>query len=357
MKKNNIKVIDLFAGVGGLSLGFEQAGFEIVFTNEYNKSIANAYKQNNPNVEVNTEDVRSLDLTSKLGKYEGVVNVVMGGPPCQGFSQKGKRIGLNDERNFMFVQFVKVVKIVKPKYFILENVPNILSSENGFFKNEIENEFHLLGYDIKSKILKAEKFGIPQTRRRAVFVGKLGTLSSEIPEGNGQSVTVQEAIDDLPLLKSGEGRDFFEYKIKPNSDYQKQMRINSNGIYNHKATRHSKVALERLSYIGPNGNKADLPKKHQTKSIHSGTWTRLKRDGYARTITTRFDTPSSGQFTLYNQDRCMTVREAARLQSFPDNYIFYGTKSSQMLQVGNAVPPKLAFELANMIIKDNMDTM
>lgn len=348
-----MRVIDLFAGVGGLSLGFEQAGFEVLFANEYDKSIANAYKKNNPNVEVNTDDIRNINFDNVFSKYIGKVDVVMGGPPCQGFSQKGKRIGLSDERNFMFMQFVKVVALIKPKYFLLENVPNILSAENGFFKEQIINEFNKLGYDIKSKILKAESFGVPQTRRRAVFIGKLGKLKIDIPNGNNQKTTVKDAISDLPKLKSGEGLDFYEYQTNPTSAYQKEMRKNSNGIYNHRATNHSDIALQRLKLIGVNGSKEDLPPNHRTKSIHSGTWSRLKANGFARTITTRFDTPSSGQFTLYDQDRCITIREAARLQSFPDNYIFYGTKSNQMLQVGNAVPPRLANALAETIKNDN----
>lgn len=346
-----MKVIDLFAGVGGLSLGFRQAGFEIVFANEYDKSIANSYKLNHPNTIVNSEDIRDIDFDKVFKPFINKVDVVMGGPPCQGFSQKGKRVGISDARNFMFQQFVKVVEMVKPEFFLLENVPNILSSENGYFKKEIEDEFAKLGYDVKSKVIKAENFGVPQTRRRAVFLGRKRKLNFEVPEGNGTKTNVCQALDDLPVLLSGEGKNYFDYEKKPMSDYQKKMRLNSKGIYNHLATKHSKVALERLKLISLNGTKEDLPAIHRTKSIHSGTWSRLKPDGFARTITTRFDTPSSGQFTLPFQDRCVTVREAARLQSFPDNFIFYGTKSNQMLQVGNAVPPMVAYEIAMAIKK------
>jgi len=347
-----MKVIDLFAGVGGLSLGFSQAGFDIIYANEYDKSIADAYKKNHPNTIVDNTDIKDIDFEKVFRKFENKVDVVVGGPPCQGFSQKGKRIGLDDKRNFMFQQFVKVVKIVKPEFFVLENVPNILSSEKGFFKDEIIKMFGKLGYDVKEKILKSENFGVRQTRRRAVFLGRKGKLNFELPEKNNKRTTIIEALDDLPILKSGEGKTEQNYRTKPLNIFQKKIRGKSRIVKNHIATNHNKIALERLSLISINGTKNDLPKHHRTKSIHSGTWSRLKPDGFARTITTRFDTPSSGQFTLPYQDRCLTVREAARLQSFPDDFIFYGTKSSQMLQVGNAVPPMMAYEIAK-AIKEN----
>lgn len=344
-----MKVIDLFAGVGGLSLGFSQEGFEVVYANEYDKSIANSFKLNHPFATVDDRDITEIDIEKTFSKYRDQVTVVMGGPPCQGFSQKGKRIGLRDPRNFMFQKFVKVVDVVRPEFFLLENVPNILTAEKGFFKREIIEMFSELGYDVKATILKAEQFGVPQSRRRAVFLGRKKKLDFEIPTGTGESVTVMDAISDLPELKSGEGTEQSKYSVEPVTLYQKAMRANANKLMNHVATKHSSVALERLKYIGINGTKEDLPDHHRTKSIHSGTWSRLKPDGYARTITTRFDTPSSGQFTLPYQDRCITVREAARLQSFPDDFIFHGTKSNQMLQVGNAVPPKLARALAKEI--------
>jgi len=344
-----MKVIDLFAGVGGLSLGFMQEGFEVVYANEYDKSIAASFKKNHPKTVVDDRDIRDIDFSKTFLPYKDKIAVVMGGPPCQGFSQKGKRIGLKDERNFMFQQFVKVVETVQPEFFLLENVPNIMTAENGYFKQEIIDMFSELGYDVKAKILKAENFGVPQIRRRAIFLGRKKHLGFEIPENNDENNTVTDAIGDLPKLKSGEGSVTTKYTKKPSTEFQKSMRKKSKLIHNHIATKHSKVALERLALIGVNGGKEDLPDHHRTKSIHSGTWSRLKPSGYARTITTRFDTPSSGQFTLPHQDRCLTVREAARIQSFPDDFIFYGTKSNQMLQVGNAVPPKLARELAKAI--------
>ena len=348
------KAIDLFAGVGGLSLGFEQAGFDVVWANEFNTAIAKAYAQNHPKTHIDTRDIRQIDLKYELSKYAGCIDVVMGGPPCQGFSQKGKRIGLNDERNFMFQKFVEVVSIVEPKFFVLENVPNILTASNGYFKDQIIDNFEKLGYYIEVKILKAENYGIPQIRRRAVFVGKLGSaLKYKLPDSANTPVCVEDAISDLPTLLSGEGTNFIAYNQPPVSEYQKKMRQNSSGIWNHIATNHSKVALKRLKYVSLNSTKDDLPLKQRTKSIYSGTWTRINPKGFARTITTRFDTPASGQFTLPFQDRCLTVREAARLQSFPDTFIFYGNKTEQMLQVGNAVPPTLAKVIAETILKNS----
>lgn len=346
-----MKVIDLFAGVGGLSQGFIAEGFEVVYANEYDKSIAEAYKFNHPDTIVDTTDITKIDFNKTFKPFRNKVSVVMGGPPCQGFSQKGKRIGLNDERNFMFRKFAKVVEIVQPEFFLLENVPNILTSESGYFKEEIINYFNELGYDVKAKVLKAEKFGVPQTRRRAVFLGRKNKLNIDIPDGNDLKTTVMDAIGDLPELKSGEGEVLQTYSNKPSNSFQKLMRRGSKKLHNHISTKHSKLALDRLKFVKLDTTRHDLPDEHRTKSIHSGTWTRLKPDGFARTITTRFDTPSSGQFTLPYQDRCVTVREAARLQSFPDTFIFTGNKSSQMLQVGNAVPPLMARELAKAIKK------
>lgn len=343
-----MKVIDLFAGVGGLSQGFIKAGFEIILANEYDKEIAEAYQFNHKSTKVITDDIRDVKIADWL-PYLGQADVVIGGPPCQGFSQKGKRMNIDDDRNFMFKYFIEVVKLARPRFFLLENVPNITTTSDGFFKNQIIEEFNNLGYDVTNKVLNSVNFGVPQQRKRAFFLGQFGKLDIELPLTNNKRTSVKDAIYDLPFIESGEGKDFYEYEVKPQSDYQKLMRNKSKGIYNHFATKHSKIALERLSLIPKGMGKEVLPQEHRTKSIYSGTWSRLKEDEPAATITTRFDTPSSGLFTHPILNRCLTVREAARIQSFDDNFIFTGNKSSQMKQVGNAVPPLMAFEIANRI--------
>lgn len=346
------KVIDLFSGVGGLSLGFELCGFDVVLANEFDQSIANAYKLNHKNVKMIVGDITCLNLKETFGPYRGLVDVIIGGPPCQGFSQKGKRKTINDKRNYLFQYYFKVVSLVKPKYFVMENVPSILSAEKGYFRKEIEELFNSIGYKLEMGVLNASDFGVPQNRRRAIIIGKLGDKAPLLPKSKNKRVTIWEAISDLAFLNSGEGCEKQKYRIAPQSEYQKNLRKGCSILYNHIATKHSALALRRLSMIPQNAGKEVLPKNQLTKSIYSGTWTRMKKDDISVTITTRFDTPSSGKFTHPFLNRAITVREAARIQSFPDNFIFIGTKGSQMKQVGNAVPPIFAKAIAEVIMKD-----
>lgn len=345
-------VIDLFAGVGGLSLGFEMAGFDVVLANEHDKSIAESYKHNHPNTKMILANIQDLPIEDTFSKYRGKVDVVIGGPPCQGFSQKGQRKTINDERNFLFKYFVKVVEFLSPTYFVMENVPNLLTAENGYFKNEIIELFGAKGYTLVTDTLNAADYGVPQNRRRAVIIGKLGGSPLNMPIRQREKVTIWDAISDLAYHNSGEGSDFEDYQTEPQSEYQKHLRRGSDKLYNHKSTAHSALAIERLNMIPPNSGKESLPEEHLTKSIYSGTWTRMRKDEISVTITTRFDTPSSGKFTHPFLHRAITVREAARIQSFPDTFRFIGTKGSQMKQVGNAVPPLLAKSIAAVIMND-----
>lgn len=345
-------VIDLFAGVGGLSLGFEMAGFNIVLANEYDESIAKAYELNHPNTKMIVEDITNLPIEKTFHEYRRKVDVIIGGPPCQGFSQKGQRKTINDERNFLFKYFVAVVDFVRPRYFVMENVPNLLTAENGYFKEEIIDLFEGLGYTLSTDTLNAADYGVPQNRRRAVIIGKQGESAIAMPRPLDYKVTIWDAISDLAYLNSGEGVEWDSYRYPPQSEYQRMMREGSDNLYNHKATKHSELAIERLKMIPPNRGKEVLPKEHLTKSIYSGTWTRMVKDEISVTITTRFDTPSSGKFTHPFLHRAITVREAARIQSFPDTFHFIGTKSSQMKQVGNAVPPLLAKAIATVVMND-----
>jgi DNA (cytosine-5)-methyltransferase 1 len=346
------KVIDLFAGVGGLSLGFDMSGFEVVLANEYDICIAEAYKLNHPKTKMIIADIKDLPIEDTFAEYKGKVDVVIGGPPCQGFSQKGQRKTINDDRNFLFKYFVAVVEYLHPRYFVMENVPNLLTSENGYFKKEVTELFREKGYVLTSDTLNAADYGVPQNRRRAVIIGKLGGIALPMPIPLNQTVTIWDGISDLAYHSSGEGSEFEEYRNEPLSEYQQLLRAGSNTLYNHKSTAHSDLALERLRMIPPNSGKEMLPEEHLTKSIYSGTWTRMGKDEISVTITTRFDTPASGKFTHPYLHRAITVREAARIQSFPDTFRFAGTKGSQMKQVGNAVPPLLAEAIAAVIMND-----
>lgn len=348
-------VIDLFAGVGGLSLGFEQAGFHVVLANEYDDEIAAAYRKNHLDTKMVVGDITALNLEDTFGVFAGKIDVIIGGPPCQGFSQKGQRKTIHDKRNFLFKYYVKVVELVHPRYFVMENVPNLLTAENGYFRKEIVELFNGMGYSLNTGILNAADYGVPQNRRRAVIIGKRDGNAPPLPIKTEQRVTIWDAIGDLAYLESGEGQEEQQYANLPASDYAKSLRGDMCVLHNHVATKHSKLALERLALIPPNCGKEVLPDEHLTKSIYSGTWCRMIKDDISVTITTRFDTPSSGRFTHPYLNRAITVREAARIQSFPDSFVFTGTKSSQMKQVGNAVPPRLANAVATVIKKDMED--
>ena len=209
-----------------------------------------------------------------------------------------------------------------------------------------------MGYQLKMGVLNASDYGVPQNRRRAVIIGKCGGEAPDLPLTKNTSVTIWDAISDLAFLNSGEGEETQSYRNEPQSEYQKKLRAGSTMLHNHVATKHSPLALERLAMIPPNAGKEVLPEEHLTKSIYSGTWTRMRKNEISVTITTRFDTPSSGKFTHPFLNRAITVREAARIQSFPDSFQFIGNKGSQMKQVGNAVPPLLAGAIAEVIMKD-----
>lgn len=347
------KVIDLFSGIGGLSQGFRNEGFSIVLANEIDSDIAESYKKNHKDTIMINEDIQKLDISNVFSKYTDI-DVIIGGPPCQGFSQKGNRNVLDDPRNFLFRNFYEVVKFVQPKYFVIENVPNILTTQKGMFKNEIYKLFESIGYKLSSEILRAFDFGVPQLRKRAILIGRKGDYPLFMPKPNNKKVSAWDAISDLAYLESGEGNFIADYKNEPLNEYQRKLRGNEKKLYNHTVTKHSRLALERIKLIPQNGDKADLPSEHKTKSIYSGTWGRIIKDKPSVTITTRFDTPSSGRFIHPFLHRAITVREAARLQSFPDSTIFYGSKTVQMKQVGNAVPPLLAQAIAK-VIKTDME--
>ncbi|MCP4985795.1 MAG: DNA cytosine methyltransferase [Colwellia sp.] len=335
----SFKVLDLFSGCGGLSLGLEQAGFQISLGIDCWQDALNTFKANHRNSKVHCQDLASIDFEYIESNYlpDGV-DVIVGGPPCQGFSISGKR-DPNDPRNKLYTSFVKSVEHFKPKAFLMENVPNLASMQNGTIKDTIISEFEALGYTIKYERLLASDYGVPQNRRRFIMVGLLNGQSFSFPEKTHEinKVTTKEAISDLPENSIECGT---EYLSKPLSDYQRVIRNGSTGIFNHIITNHTDKTTSIIALVPDGGNHKDLPDKYKKTRNVNIAWTRYNSAKPSLTI----DTGHRHHFH-YEFNRVPTVRESARLQSFPDDFIFLGSKTSQYKQVGNAVPPMMSRHL------------
>lgn len=362
VENKNYLFADLFAGAGGFTIGFNRAGYVPIKAVEFDPSIAETYKKNNPLTNMIVDDIKNVDKTNEF-KYHDV-DIIVGGPPCQGFSMAGARNRngfMGDPRNYLFKHYFNIVKKVKPKAFVLENVKGLLSMEKGTIFKEIKKIFsdkNLLNgdfYNLYWKVVNTIDFGIPQRRERIVVIGVLNgeykkedfqalwnKTREQITKENPNYfdyVNLEDAIGNMPIPTN----DGVIEDPTPMTTYQRFLYHNGT-IYNHTKRNYSNKVLARMSRIKPGENFTKL--NENIKSIHSGSYGRMKWDEPTMTITTRFDTPSGGRFTLPHQNRTLTVREAARIQSFPDDYRFYGNKTSINKQVGNAVPPKLAYFLA-----------
>lgn len=363
MLKTN--VIDLFAGCGGLSLGFIKAGYTVKKAVEIDASIANTYRLNHPEVEVVVDDIRNID---QAGLFKpGDAEVIIGGPPCQGFSMAGARIRngfIDDPRNYLFKHYFNVVKTVKPKVFVMENVKGILTMQGGKIFDEILRIFSdqtlLEGapYHLHYQIVKAVEFGIPQKRERMILIGTQipdlpfdmlweqtkAEILQEVPH-YFDPVTVADAISNLGSTTA----DGTLPTPEPLTKYQRDLAAPQPFLSNHTRTKHSSIAVDRMHRVSNGENFTVL--EEDIHSVHSGAYGRLSWDAPAPTITTRFDTPAGGRFIHPVEDRTLSPREAARIQSFPDDFVFYGTKTSICKQIGNAVPPKISYFLARLIHK------
>jgi DNA (cytosine-5)-methyltransferase 1 len=335
-------VLDLFSGCGGLSSGFD-VGFEVKYAIDNWKIALNTLKFNHPKTETIHADISKI--TAKDFMQNDTIDVIIGGPPCQGFSIAGKRI-IDDERNKLYKQYLNFVNDLKPKAFLMENVPNIVAMGKGAVLKSILKDFKAAGYKLNWSILKASDFGVPQDRRRFFLIGFLENKEfdfSTLIKNKQNPITSKEAISDLPendiLSEVG-------YPLKPKSEYQKLMRIGSNGIYNHVITKHTDQTKMIINLVPDGGNYKDLPEKYKDTRKVNIAWTRLNSKKPSFTI----DTGHRHHFH-YKFNRVPTVREAARIQSFPDRFIFSGNKSDQEKQVGNAVPPILASILAKEILR------
>lgn len=346
------RVLDLFCGAGGFSYGLGSLPeFKTVVGVDFDKNVLETFEKNIKGTIVINGDLTDTDTKELIVKKskELKVNMIIGDPPCRGFSLKGKSLGLNDPKNVLFKEYVKIVKEVNPEVFIIENAKNLINACEGYFIKQISDEFYKFGYIVNYSVLNAANFGVPQQRERAVIIGSK-SKSIIPPISKNISTTVREAISDLSYLESGKGSFEAEYITEAKSDYQKQMRKNSATLYNHVATAHAKIALDKLAIIPPEGDKSYLPKELYGKQKFSTSWARLVWDKQSPAIDTRFDTPSNGRNSHPYLNRAITPREAARIQSFPDDYIFYGKKCNVCKQIGNAVPPLLARAIGEEIV-------
>ncbi|GAA0378580.1 DNA cytosine methyltransferase [Bacillus horti] len=343
------KVIDLFSGCGGLSLGFEFAGFETLLGIDEDAAAINTFKLNHKGAYGLCKDIRKVtgrEILELIGNQN--VDVIIGGPPCQGMSLSGPR-KLHDPRNSLYLSYIRLVNELKPKAFVIENVPGIISLYKGKIKESILEEFESIGYKVNYQLLNSAEYGVPQTRKRVFFVGLRSGESYQFPDPKlffeNEWITAKNATSDLPLLENSLGDEIEDYLFEPQNEFQKYCRKNSRRIHNHQATNHSEKTQKIISLVPEGGNYKDLPEEFRGTRKFNVAWTRYH--GQRPTLT--IDTGHRHHFH-YNANRVPTVRENARFQSFPDNFIFYGNRTQQYRQVGNAVPPLLAQAIAEKLL-------
>lgn len=339
--------IDLFCGAGGLSFGFQQAGFNILLGIDNDKKALETFESTHRGSKTICGDITEInysDIKKLIGDKE--IDVIIGGPPCQGMSLSGFR-KLDDPRNKLYLSYIRLVDEIRPKVFVIENVPGLVSLFNGQIKDSIMEKFQKMGYSIQYKILCSADYGVPQNRKRVIFVGlRDDGMTFDFPEKNEKIVTCKMALSDLPSLIDTLGETEMDYKTEPQNDYQKLMRKNSAKVYNHIAANHSEKVKKIISMVPAGGNYKDLPEEYRESRHFHVAWTRFPDDKPAPTI----DTGHRHHFH-YEYNRVPTVRECARIQSFPDDFIFLGNKTQQFRQVGNAVPPLMAQAIATEVLK------
>lgn len=337
-----LNVLDLFCGAGGLSYGFHLAGFNILVGIDSDEQALRTYKANHQSsVQTICGDMTNISFAKDIKPLIGdqKIDVIIGGPPCQGMSISGPR-KFDDPRNQLYLSYIRLVEEIQPQAFVIENVPGLVTLFGGQIKDTIIDKFTALGYQVDYKILCAADYGVPQNRKRVVFVGrKQGNYDFPLPLG--EVVTCAMALSDLPPLEHELGSEVAEYTNEPQTQYQKLMRANSQELFNHVAARHTDKVINTIALVPDGGNYKNLPEELRSTRNFNVAWTRFASDKPSPTI----DTGHRHHFH-YRYNRVPTVRECARLQSFPDDFRFLGNKTQQFRQVGNAVPPLMAQAIA-----------
>lgn len=350
----NYNVVDLFSGVGGLSYGFSKMPeFNILVANEIEKEISIAYSLNHPNVAMINCDINQLTEEKFQEVLKGKrVDLIVGGPPCQSYSTLGKR--QMDERANLFMQYKRILTILNPKAFVFENVSGILSMDKGRLFERVKSEFESLGYQLKYKLLDAVDYGVPQHRERVILVGFKGENKFEYPqptygEGLKPYITLEEAIGDLPSIKSGQTNNTFNSSVS--NDFLNFVRKSGETMTEHSAPNNGEHLIKIMEALKDGQSKDDLPEDIRPKSGYGNTYAKLWWKKPSTTITRNFACPSSSRCIHPRDSRALSIREGARLQSFPDDYKFYGSDGMKRLEIGNAVPPLLSKVIAEQILK------
>lgn len=367
MTKQRLTAIDLFCGAGGLSEGFRQAGYTVVAGNDIDAAAGKTYEATHPDAEFilgPIQDVTVERLCKASGLRPGDLDVLLGGPPCQAYSVYNHQRGMHDARATLFREYLRIVEGMKPKWVVMENVTGITSIAGGTVVQSIKDELRKLGYEVECRTLKTEEYGVPQERRRVVFIGNRLGLPIEFPEpthgpaGSGLQplTTIWDAIGDLPPLANGEKDKVALYAADPANWFQAYARESARKIVlNHEAPRLSAINEARMRHIPIGGSWRDIPHdllpegmKKAKRSDHTKRYGRMRPEGLSCTVLTKCDIHWGAYIHPY-QDRAISVREAARIQAFPDSFFFHGSRTEQYVQVGNAVPPLLGRKVAETI--------
>jgi DNA (cytosine-5)-methyltransferase 1 len=333
--------IDIFSGAGGMSLGAQAAGVTIREAVELDPWAALTYKTNHPDVKLENIDIR--DYSPRREKRREPM-VVFGGPPCQGFSTSNQRTrNSENQNNWLFREYVRIVKLLQPEWLVFENVKGITETEGGMFLERIQDELRRIGYELSVHILCAADFGVPQIRSRLFIVGSRDGARVTIQNPNTKPPTVQQAISDLPELEAGNNVSLMRYGKTAKSLYARNLRGELKESTNNLVSRNSAEVMRRYKYVPQGGNWENIPKRlmksyFDPSRCHTGIYHRLKADQPSSVI----GNYRKNMLIHPWADRGLSVREAARLQSFPDSFIFEGSIGFQQQQVGNAVPPLLA---------------
>lgn len=352
-KNKKYTVLDLFCGCGGISYGFEMAGFDIIGGIDFNKDATDTFKKNFPNAIVQCADISTISDTSIKELFSGV-DVIIGGPPCQGFSTANRhQKEIDDPRNKLFFQYIRFVTILKPKVILIENVRGILTRDNGYAKERITELLKEQNYELNMQVLDASDYGVPQKRKRAIMIGIRQDFLDEIFDFSRlrtqPPVTVADALSDL-YAEESDLMNSCRKETPALCSYQKFLKEGSDFVFDHEIHYPADKVQKRISYVPQGGNWADVPEDlwpSDRKNRHSSAYKRLKEDTQSCTIDTG-NAHSNYFHPLYN--RIPSIRESARLQSFPDRFHFEGTRGSRYKQVGNAVPPLLAKAVADAIM-------